>query len=122
MRPLALEIMNLAERMEARKAKGFRVSPATAELVIDALKRYARMQVPEGASYKVERWNWKDEHVEEIVASASSGHMLVVLAYEYWPDRLPASPKIQTPRIAWPGGGSRSGRFAVGDWSTATVT
>jgi hypothetical protein len=32
---------------------------------------YARMQVPEGDAYKVERWDWKDEHVEEIVASAS---------------------------------------------------
>jgi hypothetical protein len=29
------------------------------------------VQVPEGESYKVERWDWKDAHVEEIVASAS---------------------------------------------------
>jgi hypothetical protein len=46
-------------------------TPATAEIVIEALKLYARMQVPESESYKVERWDWKDEHVEEIVASAS---------------------------------------------------
>jgi hypothetical protein len=29
------------------------------------------MQVGEPAKYKVERWGWKDSHVEEIVASAS---------------------------------------------------
>jgi hypothetical protein len=41
------------------------------------------MQVPEGAGCKVERWDWKDEHVEEIVATASSGHILVAIAYDY---------------------------------------
>ena len=29
------------------------------------------MQVGEPANYKVERWDWKDLHVEEIVSSAS---------------------------------------------------
>jgi hypothetical protein len=29
------------------------------------------MRVGEPAKYKVERWDWKDSHVEEIVASAS---------------------------------------------------
>jgi hypothetical protein len=62
-------ILKLVEGMQARKAKGFRVSPTTAELVIEALRLYARMQVPEGESYKVERWDWKGEHVEEIVAA-----------------------------------------------------
>ena len=57
--------------MEARKAKGFRVSPATAGLVIEALRLYARMHVPEGASHKVEKWDRKDSRAEEIVASAS---------------------------------------------------
>ena len=33
--------------------------------------RSARMQVGEPANYKVERWDWKDLHVEEIVSSAS---------------------------------------------------
>jgi hypothetical protein len=41
-----VHILKLAEGMEGRKAKGFRVSPATAELVIEALKLYARPQVP----------------------------------------------------------------------------
>ena len=57
--------------MESRKEKGFRISPQTAPLVIEGLRLYARMNVGEPASYKVERWDWKDEHVEEIVASAS---------------------------------------------------
>jgi hypothetical protein len=39
--------------------------------VIEALRLYARMHVGEPAKYKVERWDWKEAHVEEIVASAS---------------------------------------------------
>jgi hypothetical protein len=46
-------ILKLVEGMEARKAKGFRVSPTTAELVLEALKLHARIQVPVGESYKV---------------------------------------------------------------------
>jgi hypothetical protein len=64
-------ILTLVEGMEARREKGFRISRQTAALVIEALRLYARMQVGEPAKYKVERWGWKDSHVEEIVASAS---------------------------------------------------
>ena len=67
----APHILKLIEGMEARKNKGFRVSPQKAPLVIEALRLYARAHVGEPASYKVERWDWKDAHVEEIVASAS---------------------------------------------------
>src|SRR5580700_3266081 len=67
----APHILKLIEGMEACKDRGFRVSPQTAPLVIEAMRLYARMQVGEPANYKVERWDWKDAHVEEIVASAS---------------------------------------------------
>ena len=39
-----------------------------------SIKRVAiagSMRLGEPANYKVERWDWKDLHVEEIVASAS---------------------------------------------------
>jgi hypothetical protein len=81
-------ILDLIEGMESRKEKGFRISPQTAPLVIDALRLYARMQVGEPASYKVERWDWKDAHVEEIVASASRitiGHAAFHAAVEQYP-------------------------------------
>jgi hypothetical protein len=64
-------ILELIERMEARKEKGFGVSARTAPLVIEALRLYARMHAGEPAKYKVERWDGKDSHVEEIVASAN---------------------------------------------------
>jgi hypothetical protein len=66
-----LDILKLVEGMDARKENGFRVSPQTAPLVIEALRLYARLHVGEPAKYKVEKWDWKDAHVEEIVASAS---------------------------------------------------
>jgi hypothetical protein len=66
-----LHILDLIKRMEARKEKGFGVSAQTAPLVIEALRLYARMHAGEPAKYKVERWDGKDSHVEEIVASAS---------------------------------------------------
>jgi hypothetical protein len=61
--------LNLIERMEARKEKGFRVSPQTGALSIDALRLYAHACL--SVRYTVEKWNWNDAHVEEIVASAS---------------------------------------------------
>ncbi|MGC1576412.1 MAG: hypothetical protein WA813_09865, partial [Beijerinckiaceae bacterium] len=64
---LPQQILDLIERMEARKEKGFRVSPPSSR----QLRLYARMHVGEPANYKVERWDCKDAHVEEIVASAS---------------------------------------------------
>ena len=63
-------------------------STATAQLVIEALRLYARMHVGEPASYKVERWDGKDAHVEEIVASASLiliGHAAFHAAVEQYP-------------------------------------
>jgi hypothetical protein len=66
-----LHVLKLVEGVDARKEKGFRVSPQTAPLVIEALRLFARMHVGEPAKYKVEKWDWKDLHVEEIVASAS---------------------------------------------------
>jgi hypothetical protein len=40
-------------------------------LLIEALRLFARTHDGESAKYKVEKWDWKDAHVEEIVASAS---------------------------------------------------
>jgi hypothetical protein len=81
-------VLDLIARMELRKQNGFRISPQTAPLIIDALQLYARMHVGEPAAYKVERWDWKDEHVEEIVASASLimiGHAAFHAAVEQYP-------------------------------------
>jgi hypothetical protein len=87
--PLSIpNILDLIGRMESRKEKGFGVSPETAPLIIEALRLYARMHVGEPASYKVERWDWKDSHVEEIVASASLimiGHAAFHAAVEQYP-------------------------------------
>src|SRR5580704_13616943 len=70
--PLSVpNVLALVERMEARKEKGFGVSPQTAPLIIEALRVYARMHAGEPAKYKVERWDSQDAHVEEIVATAS---------------------------------------------------
>ena len=78
--------------LESRKEKGFRISPQTAPLVIEALRLFARMHVGEPASYKVERWDWKDLHVEEIVASASLimiGHAAFHAAVGQYPRSRP---------------------------------
>src|SRR5690348_15076881 len=56
--------------MEARKEKGFRVSSETAPLV-EALRLYARMHAVECANFKVEKWDGRNQHIEEIVASTS---------------------------------------------------
>ena len=81
-------ILKLVERMEARKEKGFGISPGTAPLVIEALRVYARMHAGEPAKYKVERWDLTDGHVEEVVASASLimiGHAAFRVAVEQYP-------------------------------------
>ena len=57
--------------MEARKRRGFRISPETAPLVIEALRLYARVQTAAPAKYEVEKWDRQDAHVDEIVATAS---------------------------------------------------
>ena len=82
------QIIDLVERMDARKEKGFGVSAQTAPLIIQALRVYARMHAGEPAKYKVERWDEKDLHVEEIVASASLvmiGHAAFHAAVEQYP-------------------------------------
>ena len=66
-----LHLIKLIEGMEARVSKGFRVSPQTAPLVVEALRLYARMQAGEPATFKVEKWDWRNQHIEEIVASTS---------------------------------------------------
>jgi hypothetical protein len=65
------EVATLADRMAQRPGKTLHLLPATAELVIEALRFYARARAPENPLFKVERWDWKGSHVEEIVASAS---------------------------------------------------
>jgi hypothetical protein len=87
--PLSVpNVLALVERMEARKEKGFGVSPQTAPLIIEALRVYARMHAGEPAKYKVERWDSQDAHVEEIVATASLiviGHAAFHAAIEQYP-------------------------------------
>jgi hypothetical protein len=65
------EVATLADRMAQRRGKTLRLLPETAELVVEALRFYARMRAPENPLFKVERWDWRAGHVEEIVASAS---------------------------------------------------
>ena len=48
-----------------------RLLPEMAELVIEALRFYARTRAPEPQLFKVERWDWQDTHVGEVVAIAS---------------------------------------------------
>jgi hypothetical protein len=81
-------ILDLIARMEARKQKGFGISPETAPLVIDALRLYARMKTGQPAKYKVEKWDLQGAHVEEIVATASLvmiGHSAFHAAVEQYP-------------------------------------
>ena len=88
MSPSAPNILDLIGRMEARKQRGFGVSPQTAPLIIKALRLYASMHAGEPAKYKVERWDSQDAHVEEIVASASLimiGHAAFQAAVEQYP-------------------------------------
>jgi hypothetical protein len=81
-------LIDLIGRMEARKQRGFGISPETAPLVIEALRLYAGRQVGGPANYKVERWDLQGAHVEEIVASASLimiGHAAFHAAVEQYP-------------------------------------
>jgi hypothetical protein len=81
-------IVTLIEGMEARKEKGFRVSPQTAPLTIEALRLYARAPIGEPARYKVERWDWRGDRVQETVATATLvmiGHAAFHAAVEQYP-------------------------------------
>ena len=64
-------LLKLIEGMEARISKGFRVCPETAPLMVEALRLYARMHAIEPANFRVEKWDWRNQHVEEVVASTS---------------------------------------------------
>jgi hypothetical protein len=39
--------------------------------VIEALRLFTRMHVSEPANYKIEKWVFREQHVEEIAASTS---------------------------------------------------
>jgi hypothetical protein len=65
------QLLKLIEGMESRVMRGFRVSPQTAPIVVEALRLYARMHAIEPANFKVEKWDWRNQHVEEIVATTS---------------------------------------------------
>ena len=65
------QLLKLIEGMEAHASKGFRVSPQTAPTIVEALRLYARMHAIEPANFKVEKWDWRNQHVEEIVATTS---------------------------------------------------
>jgi hypothetical protein len=62
------EIAAFTERMAQRHGKTLRRFPETAELTIDALHFCARMRARENPLLKVERWDWRGGHLEEIVA------------------------------------------------------
>jgi hypothetical protein len=47
------------------------VSPQTAPVIVEALRLFARMQAIEPANFTVEKWDWRNQHVEEIVATTS---------------------------------------------------
>src|ERR1700722_520149 len=88
MPPWVPNVLALVERMEVRKEKGLGVSPQTAPLIIEALPLHARIHVGEPAKYKVERWDSRDAHVEEIVATATLimiGHAAFHAAVEQYP-------------------------------------
>ena len=55
MSPPVPNLLALIEGMDACKSKGFRISPETAPLVIEALRLYARTHAGEPAKYKIER-------------------------------------------------------------------
>jgi hypothetical protein len=82
------KVFELAERMQARAEKGFRVSPATAPLIVQALRFFANSQALARKDFTVEKWDHKGLHVEEIVASAGSivvAHAAFAAAAEQYP-------------------------------------
>jgi hypothetical protein len=81
-------LIDLIGRMEMRKQRGFGISAETAPLVIETLRLYAQMKTGEPANYKVERWDLRGAHVEEIVATATLvmiGHAAFHAAVEQYP-------------------------------------
>jgi hypothetical protein len=64
-------LVKLIEGMESRVSTGFRVSADTAPVIVEALRLYARMHAIEHANFRVEKWDWRNQHIEEIVSSTS---------------------------------------------------
>jgi len=82
------KVFEVAEHMQARAEKGFKVSPATAPLVIRALRFFANSQALARKDFAVEKWDRKGLHVEEIVASTGSivvAHAAFAAAAEQYP-------------------------------------
>lgn len=72
-------MLDLAARMEAGRAHGFRVSARTAGLVIDALQRYARENCcAEVDGFTVEVWDAGESHVIKRIAQVS--HLAIARA------------------------------------------
>ena len=65
-------VLKLIERMEARSAKGFRRSPQTPRQLSRRSGFMPRMHAIEPPNLKVEKWDWRNEDVEEIVAHHQS--------------------------------------------------
>ena len=56
--------------------------------MIEAPRLFARMHLSEPAKYKIEKWVFREQHVEEIVASTSSllvGGAAFGIAVEQYP-------------------------------------
>jgi hypothetical protein len=72
MEPSAIDLVDLANRMENRAPRAFSVSPATAPIVIAALRQMASAMMKCDGLFKVERWDARGLHVQEVLASASN--------------------------------------------------
>lgn len=66
-----IRLLKLIEGMEARLSTGFRVSPETAPVIVEARRLYAHMHAIGPANFRVEKWDWRSQHVEEVVATTS---------------------------------------------------
>ena len=86
------KILQMAQRMEARP-NGFRVSAETAEIVVAAIRAYAREHAcgPMQSGFTIEVWNKTDNSIAEHVAKIGL-HEVAVAAFRATcaarPDRL----------------------------------
>ena len=88
MRGAPIHILKLVEGMKSRAGKGFRVSAETAPIVIEALRHYANAALGNNAAYRVEKWDSREQHVEEVIATASLilvGRAAFAAAVEQYP-------------------------------------
>jgi hypothetical protein len=92
--------------MENRATRAFSVSPATAPIVITALRQMASSMMKCDGVFKVERWDERGVHVEEVLASASNAliakgaAMIVRRASEQRVQYSPPSGKPRSFRMA----------------------